>query len=97
MTDITQPSDVTVDQASSTVNGWSSHRWIAYLAAKRDLPSGGENPGYPSTGYGPTMLDWFVRQSRAASFTYAAWAHDHNLYNGLGGVSLAAYAAKVAV
>ena len=86
-----QASDDSVSLTSSTMDSWSSARWISRIAEQYGLPAGGENPGYGL----PASLDSFytntsstgmmasaIRIAVACNFKVFYWAHDIHLWDG---------------
>ena len=95
-----QSSDDSLSLTSSTMDSWSSARWISRIAYQYGLPVGGENPGYGL----PASLDSFytntsstgmmasaIRIAVACNFKVYYWAHDIHLWDGTLPFSLYAY------
>ena len=89
--DSCQSSDDSLSLTSSTMDSWSSARWISRIANQYSLPVGGENPGYGL----PASLDSFytntsstgmmasaIRIAVACNFKVFYWAHDIHLWDG---------------
>jgi hypothetical protein len=89
--DSCQPTDTALALTSTTMDAWSSTRWIRAIANANGLSAGGENPGLGL----PASLDTFytnltssgmmvaaLRQARSCNFTVFYWAHDIHLWDG---------------
>lgn len=88
--------DQTVREDDSQVDSWSAARWISYNATRHGLAKNGENPGRGDTNtYGPNMLRAAVRQMQSCGLQGMMWAHEANLYDRSGGVTVATYATAI--
>ena len=101
--DSCQSSDDSVSLTSSTMDSWSSARWISRIANQYNLPVGGENPGYGL----PASLDSFytntsstgmmasaIRIAVSCNFKVFYWAHDIHLWDGT--LSFSLYTSSIA-
>jgi hypothetical protein len=95
--DVCQQRDQAVDLNDRQIDTWSAARWISYNANRYGLLKMGENPGLSAADpvYSPGMLAAAARQMQACGLQGLMWAHDWNLYDGVGGVTLDAYAATI--
>lgn len=75
-----QPSDRSVPLAFADpwYSGWSSTRWMAYLAAQNGLPVIGENPGNTS----PSDVGPIISLAGACGLSMLQWAWDSQLHSG---------------
>lgn len=71
-------------------NGWSSVRWLTYLADQHNLQVMGENPGSNSA---TDMINTFVL-AKSCKLIALQWAFDDQLYDGTD-ASISDYAAQI--
>jgi hypothetical protein len=83
--------DVPLQQADPWVSGWSSTRWLTYLAKTNGYAVMGENPGNTGEADVPTIFGLV----QSCGLVALQWAWDYQLYDGVH-VSLAQYQAAIA-